>query len=123
MFDVKDTLLLNTKKHIVRRPVDDFDPRRFAGLHPVLRRIYLARHIASAEELDRSLEGLPPPWSLSGMDNMAGLLAEAVMAGKRLLVVADFDADGATACSVAVRGLRWLGAGYVDYLEIGRAHV
>lgn len=89
-------------------------------LHPVLQRVYYARQVDGADELDLSLDRLPAPDLLSGMDTMGNILADAVMGGRRLLVLADFDADGATACAVAMKGLRALGAESVDYLVPNR---
>src|SRR3989338_3081076 len=74
-----------------------------AELHPVLARIYRARNLASAVELDNSLENLIPPERLKQMGRAVSLLAEALRAGRRIMVVADFDADGATGCALAVR--------------------
>lgn len=82
---------------------------------PLLRRIYAARgahDLASAQPL---LADLLPPDSLLGIDAAAALLAEAIAGDRRILVVGDFDCDGATACAVAVRGLRMLGARHVSH--------
>ena len=87
----------------VRRLVD-------TGLHPTLARLYAARGITDPRELDDSLATLIPPTELRGVDDAAILLADAIEAGARMLVVADYDCDGATACAVAVRGLRAMGA-------------
>ena len=102
---------------IVERPYAEADRRALveAGLHPVLARIYAGRRIRSAAELDYQASRLLPPPSLKGIDAAAQLLADAIAAGKRLLIVADYDADGATACAVGVRALRAFGA-EVDYL-------
>ncbi len=89
------------------------------GVPPILARIYAARGITSTTQLDTSLNGLIPPDALQNATRMASLLADAITQKKRLLVVADYDADGATACAVAVRGLRRLGA-VVDYLVPNR---
>jgi len=86
-----------------------------AGLHPVLARVYAGRNIRSAAELDYGLDGLLPPDALKGIGTAAALLADAISAKKKLLIVADYDADGATACAVGVRALRTFGAD-VDYL-------
>jgi single-stranded-DNA-specific exonuclease len=81
-----------------------------AGVHPLLARLYAARGIRSAEELDDSLARLLPPEHLKGAADAAACLADALAAGQRLCVVADYDCDGATACAVALRGLKLLGA-------------
>ena len=87
-----------------------------AGIHPLLARLYAARGVNSVAELDDGLAKLLPPDTLLGADRAAVLLADAISAGKRLCIVADYDCDGATACAVAVRGLRMLGARNVSYL-------
>ena len=84
-------------------------------MHPVLARVYAGRNIRSATELDYGLGGLIPPAALKGIDAAATLLADSIQQGKRLLIIADYDADGATACAVGVRALRMFGAN-VDYL-------
>ena len=89
------------------------------GVPPILARIFAARGITDATQLDTSLAGLLSPELLQNATRMASLLADAITQKKRLLVVADYDADGATACAVAVRGLRRLGA-VVDYLVPNR---
>src|SRR5437773_7983199 len=101
---------------IVERPYQE--PHRqalvAAGIHPLLARIYAARSIRSATELAYAPSGLLPP-TLKGIEQAAALLADAIQAGKRLLIIADYDADGATACAVGMRALRLFGAN-VEYL-------
>jgi len=87
-----------------------------AGIHPLLARLYAARGVLGKEELDNGLGRLLAPASLKGATEAARLLADAIAADRRLCVVADYDCDGATACTVALRGLRLLGAKHVDYL-------
>jgi len=87
-----------------------------AGIHPLLSRLFAARGIVSAEELDDGLAKLLAPTSLKGSKEAASLLADAIAANKRLCIVADYDCDGATACAVGVRGLRMLGANNVSYI-------
>jgi len=89
------------------------------GISPLLARIYAARGIGSAAELDTALASLLPATRLKNAAAMARQLSEAIAAGKSLLVVADYDADGATACAVAVRGLRLFGA-KVDFIVPNR---
>ncbi len=89
------------------------------GLPPVLARIYAARGIADAGQLETELTHLIPFEQLKNCTVMASLLADAIAAQKRLLIVADYDSDGATACAVGVRVLRKLGA-QVDYLVPNR---
>ncbi len=81
-----------------------------AGVHPLLARLLAARGVREPDELDDSLARLLPPATLKGAAEAGVLLADAIAAGKRLCVVADYDCDGATACAVALRGLALLGA-------------
>jgi single-stranded-DNA-specific exonuclease len=87
-------------------------------LHPVLRRVYASRGVSCAEELDLSLERLLPVGSLEGVAAAAKLLA-AHQRG-RVLVVGDFDADGATSSALVVRALRAMGFAHVDFLVPNR---
>lgn len=89
-------------------------------LHPVLARIYAARHVVSAEELEHSLDRLYPPELLKGIDTAVDLLASSIVNNQRILVVADFDADGATSCAVALRALKAMGAQQVSYVVPNR---
>ncbi len=99
----------------------DMQPRSIwaleqAGVHPLLARLYAARGIQDAVTLDASLAQLLPPTGLKGIEAAAVLLADAMAANKKLCIVADYDCDGATACAVALRGLRLLGAKQVNYI-------
>jgi len=85
------------------------------GLHPLMARLYAARAVRSANELLADPARLIAPALLSHVENAARLLADAIAAGQRLLIVADYDCDGATACAVGLRALRAFGAN-VDYL-------
>ena len=87
-----------------------------AEIHPVIRRILATRKLSSPKDLDHSLNRLPRPQMFLGMDNMVAKLIEAIEQHLRILIVADFDADGATSCAVAKRGLEMLGAAEVQYL-------
>ena len=87
-----------------------------SGVHPLLARLYAARGIQDAASLDASLAQLLPPTGLKGIEAAAVLLADAMAANKHLCIVADYDCDGATACAVAIRGLRLLGAKQVSYI-------
>lgn len=89
-------------------------------LHPILRRIYRARSVRSALELDRSLERLAPPDALLGMSQAVELLTQALRNRQRVLIIADFDADGATSCALVMRALRAMGACEVAYLVPNR---
>lgn len=94
-----------------------------AGVHPLLAQLLAARGVRSAEEVDDGLARLLPPTALRGADAAARLLADAIEQGRRIVVVADYDCDGATACAVALRGLRLLGAqpGRLGYVVPDRA--
>ena len=89
------------------------------GLHPLLARIYAARGIQTRSELDYELKYLLAPSLLTNTPQAAILLADAIEAEARILIVADYDCDGATACAVGVRALRSFGA-TVDYLVPNR---
>jgi single-stranded-DNA-specific exonuclease len=106
---------------IVEREFSEADRRTLvnAGVHPVLARVYAARRIRSAAELDDDVRRLLPPASLARCEEAAALLADAIAAQRRLLIVADYDADGATACAVGMRALAAMGA-RVDYLVPNR---
>lgn len=87
-----------------------------AGIHPLLARLYAARGVTGTEELDDALAKLLPPSGMRGIQQAASLLADAIRQNKRLCIVADYDCDGATACAVALRGLKLLGAQHVGYI-------
>ncbi|MBC9251983.1 single-stranded-DNA-specific exonuclease RecJ [Pseudomonas alcaligenes] len=89
-------------------------------LPPLLTRLYAARGVQSAAELDKGLARLIPYQQLKGIDAAVELLVQALQQRQRILIVGDFDADGATASSVGVLGLRMLGAAHVDYLVPNR---
>ena len=89
------------------------------GLHPLLARIYAARGIQTRSELDYDLKSLLPPALLTNTAQAAVLLADAIEADAKILIVADYDCDGATACAVGIRALRAFGA-TVDYLVPNR---
>ncbi|MBS0406772.1 MAG: single-stranded-DNA-specific exonuclease RecJ [Proteobacteria bacterium] len=91
-----------------------------AGVHPLLARLYAARGVTAADELDPALARLLPPAGLKGAAEAAALLADAIAANEPLCIVADYDCDGATACAVGLRGLRALGAKQVGYLVPNR---
>ncbi|TXL15294.1 single-stranded-DNA-specific exonuclease RecJ [Methylococcaceae bacterium HT4] len=106
-------------KKIVERPLLGRD----AGVpepNAVLKRIYLARGIKSDVDLQRGLAQLPSPWLLTGMEEMVIYLINAIEQQKKIVIVADFDADGATSCTVAMKGLKLLGADNVDFIVPNR---
>ncbi|WP_434601749.1 single-stranded-DNA-specific exonuclease RecJ [Pseudomonas sp. Z4-7] len=89
-------------------------------LPPLLTRLYAARGVQSEAELDKSLARLIPYQQLKGIDAAVDLLVVALEQRQRILIVGDFDADGATASTVGMLGLRLLGAAHVDYLVPNR---
>lgn len=90
------------------------------SLHPVLRRVYAARNVRSVVELNNSLEQLLSPMLLRGIDQAVDLLQEVLHRQQRVLVVGDFDADGATSSALMVSLLRAFGLSNVDYLVPNR---
>lgn len=107
--------------NIVKRTYSQADTEQLIaqGYSPLLAKVLAARGIANASQLDASLSGLIPPQRLTNAPQMAALLADAITQNKYLLVIGDYDADGATASAVAIRGLRSMGA-RVDYLVPNR---
>jgi hypothetical protein len=98
-----------------RISVRDIPPRATwaleqGGVHPLLARLYAARGIRGIEELDTRSSALLSPDRLKGADAAAALLADAIASGRRILIVADYDCDGATGCAVGLRALRMMGA-------------
>ena len=89
------------------------------GTHPLLARLYVARGVVDISELETSLSGIIPPEQLTNSSEMATLLADAIAQNKKLLVIGDYDADGATATAVAVKGLKSMGAN-IDFLVPNR---
>ncbi|MFD2367286.1 single-stranded-DNA-specific exonuclease RecJ [Pseudoduganella sp. GCM10020061] len=92
---------------------------RQGGVHPVLARLYAARGLADPRELSSELASLIAPAGLLHIDKAAEFLADAIAANKRMVIVADYDCDGATACATALRGLAAMGA-IVDYIVPNR---
>jgi single-stranded-DNA-specific exonuclease len=107
-------------KRIRRRQVSSTTLFFDTGIHPLLERVYRARGVESPAQLDLSLEHLLPPTQLRNADLAGALLADAVAADKRIVVIGDFDADGATSTALAVSALRAFGADHVDYLVPNR---
>lgn len=89
------------------------------GMHPVIASVMAARGLQTPRELATELDSLIKPESLTHVDRAAKLLADAIDADRRMVIVADYDCDGATACAVGVRGLRAMGA-KVDYIVPNR---
>lgn len=112
----KDCLM---QKKIIRREINNSHSLT-SSLHPILQRIYSSRGIQSASELEHSLSHLLPYQALLGIEHAVSCLADAVRKQKRILVVGDFDADGATSTAVAVRALRSFGVQQVNFLVPNR---
>ncbi|EBR8691890.1 single-stranded-DNA-specific exonuclease RecJ [Salmonella enterica subsp. enterica serovar Virchow] len=91
-----------------------------ADLPPLLRRLYASRGVRSARELERSVKGMLPWQHLSGIDNAVEILYNAFREGIRIIVVGDFDADGATSTALSVLGMRALGCDNISYLVPNR---
>ncbi|HEY4073096.1 MAG TPA: single-stranded-DNA-specific exonuclease RecJ [Herbaspirillum sp.] len=106
---------INVRRYAVR----DAEKLIRDGVHPVLARVFAARGLLDAKELNSELSGLIPPSGLLHIDAAAVYLADAIAAGKKMVIVADYDCDGATACAVGLRGLRALGA-QVDFIVPNR---
>jgi single-stranded-DNA-specific exonuclease len=104
---IKKTIIRRNQKSILDLP---------ASTHPVLQRVYAGRNIASAQELDYSLLKLLPFNLLSNIEEAATFLKAAIEQQKRIVIVADYDADGATACALAMRGLKSMGAKDVQFI-------
>ncbi|WP_455198357.1 single-stranded-DNA-specific exonuclease RecJ [Kaarinaea lacus] len=105
---------------ITRRSTPANSLNQVNGIHPVLARVYAHRNISDEEQLERGLSHLLPVEHLKGIKEAAGLLIKALRDGQRVLIVGDFDADGATSSALAVRALKMMGARHVDYLVPNR---
>lgn len=90
------------------------------SLPPLVRRIYSQRPLAALTELELKLSQLISPTRLKGIDAAVGLLETALNNAERVLIVADFDADGATSCALAMTVMRALGCAYIDYIVPNR---
>ncbi len=101
-------------RRLVRRP--QHDTAALATLDPLLARIYAARGVRAATEVDYSLQRLDDPWMLKGMEAAVERLTTAVERGERITIIGDYDADGATSTALAIRGLRALGFARPGYL-------
>jgi single-stranded-DNA-specific exonuclease len=102
-----------------RVPLPAHDALVRAGVHPVLARLLAARGVAAHTELATGFELLLPPQSLLHTERAAAFLADCIERGRRLLIVADYDCDGATACALGIRALRAMGA-RVEYFVPNR---
>jgi single-stranded-DNA-specific exonuclease len=106
---------LHAKRELRQRQPQSVSDQLPETLHPVIRRILLARNITDEQSLDLKLGRLHPPQALSGIQQAAEILADAIVSGQSILIVGDFDADGATGTAVAVRALRLMAASEVDF--------
>jgi single-stranded-DNA-specific exonuclease len=108
-----------TKMHIIRRPSSP-TPLESHTLHPVLKRIYMARGVVSPQELETDLAHLLPFSLLKGIDSCVAHIYGALQAQQHILILGDFDADGATSSALAVKALSSFGAKQVSYLVPNR---
>mgnify|MGYP001822777065 FL=1 len=100
---------------IARRPLETGENRLPGDLNPVVRRVLLARGVTDPAALSLDLATMQHPQSMAGIETAAELLATAVMQDRDILVVGDFDADGATGTALALLSLRAMGAKRIDY--------
>jgi len=100
-------------------PFRESEMLRQNGIHPVLARLYAARGLTDPKELSSELAAMIPPSGLLHIGAAAVFLADSIAAQKRMVIVADYDCDGATACAVALRGLRAMGAD-IDFIVPNR---
>ncbi|NGH10967.1 single-stranded-DNA-specific exonuclease RecJ [Serratia marcescens] len=110
---------MSIKTQLRRRPAAD-DTHLPASLPPLLRRLYALRGVQAEQELERSVKGMLPWQQLYGIDDAVSLLQQALADGRRIMVVGDFDADGATSTALTVLALRSMGGAAVDYLVPNR---
>ncbi len=111
--------MLQSRTEIVRRLIPE-ESSLSEDIPDLLRRIYLARGVTEDADLTRELADLPMPCEISGTAEAAGLLHENIRSSNRILIIGDFDADGATSCALAMLALRAMGASDVDYLVPNR---
>ncbi|MCW8905665.1 MAG: single-stranded-DNA-specific exonuclease RecJ [Sedimenticola sp.] len=105
---------------IRRAPLPDQQLQLGPGIHPVLQRVYAIRGISGAAQLNYSLDTLIPPSRLGNTDRAARLIADVLRRNGHILILADFDADGATSCALATRALREMGAQNVSFMVPNR---
>ena len=108
-------MVLNIKRRMPSKQIAFPD-----DIHPVMQRVLAARNIQSFHDLNYSLQGLLPYTGLKGIREATQLLADAIKQQKKILIVADFDTDGATSCALAIKGLQSMGATHVDYIVPNR---
>jgi single-stranded-DNA-specific exonuclease len=110
---------MTLRKHLQRRSLDG-SIEALHGLHPLLARIYAARGVSGPNEIEYSLKGLEDVWQLLGIEAAVERLIQAIADGESVMILGDFDADGATSTAVAIRGLRAMGLEKIDYLVPNR---
>ncbi|HAT2884577.1 MULTISPECIES: single-stranded-DNA-specific exonuclease RecJ [Serratia] len=110
---------MSIKTQLRRRPAAD-DTHLPASLPALLRRLYALRGVQAEQELERGVKGMLPWQQLDGIDDAVSLLQQALADGRRIMVVGDFDADGATSTALTVLALRSMGGASVDYLVPNR---
>lgn len=111
---------LNMQNKIIRRQYSQDDLSPLSSLPLLLQRIYAARDVKSLGDIDRSLSALLPYADLLDIEKAAVRLVDAILKQERILIIGDFDADGATSTAVAVSALRAFGAKNVDFLVPNR---
>jgi len=107
-------------KKTIRPRVLAPDTDLLPGMHPVLARLYALRGVRGPADLEHALKALLPAQILKGLETALELLEQGIRQQQRILVVGDFDADGATSTALAVLALRAMGAQHVDYLVPNR---
>ena len=108
------------KRTVCRRPLPETLPGFLTDISPILARVYSTRNVQSASELDNSLKSLLPYQALKGIGTATSLLIQALVNNESIIVIGDFDADGATSTAVAIRALKLMGHTNVDYLVPNR---
>ncbi len=106
---------MTNKAAIRQREFNTGEDRLDASLNPILRRILLARKVTSPEDMNLDLRGMLPPGELSGIETAADIVARAVMQDRKILIVGDFDADGATGSAVAILSLQAMGCRQLNF--------
>ncbi|MFL2855510.1 MAG: single-stranded-DNA-specific exonuclease RecJ [Pseudohongiellaceae bacterium] len=105
---------------LIQRRASNSDLSFADSVHPLLQQVYRKRSIQSSDELELGLSNLLPPDGFKGMNKAVSLLLDCLQNKKRIVIVSDFDADGATSCVLAMNALRQMGAKYVDYIVPNR---
>jgi single-stranded-DNA-specific exonuclease len=111
---------MQTERRIERMQAPLSDDFLNSALHPVLQRIYAHRGVQRPEQVDYALERLLPVDSLKGLTDAVSILQTAIQQQQHILIVGDFDADGATSSALAMRALKWMGATQISYLVPNR---